>query len=76
MVAISAGRPKSIHSSRDALFSAGSAFSPAAAARRRAGPKLPLTKSQFEYRDLEMGCLDKIIEVGKGGTFLKVHAKS
>jgi hypothetical protein len=26
--------------------------------------------------DLEADCLDRLIEVGKGGTFLKVHAKS
>ena len=38
--------------------------------------KPPLTKSQFENRDLEADCRDRIIELGEGGTFLKVHAKS
>jgi hypothetical protein len=39
-------------------------------------PKPQVTKSQFVHRDLEEDCRDRIIEVGEGGTFLKVHAKS
>jgi hypothetical protein len=38
--------------------------------------KQPLTKTQFVDRDLEADCRDRIVEVGDGGTFLKVHAKS
>lgn len=36
----------------------------------------PVTKSQCVDRDLEADCRDRIIEVGEGGTLLKVHAKS
>ena len=39
-------------------------------------PKPQVTKTQFEDRDLEADCRDRIIELGDGGTFLKVHAKS
>jgi len=39
-------------------------------------PKPPLTKSHLADRDLEADCRDFLIEVGEGGTFLKVHAKS
>jgi len=39
-------------------------------------PRPQVTKTQFEDRDLEADCRDRIIELGDGGTFLKVHAKS
>jgi hypothetical protein len=39
-------------------------------------PEEPVTKPQFKDRDLEADCRDRIVEVGEGGSFLKVHAKS
>jgi hypothetical protein len=39
-------------------------------------PRPNATKSQLADRNLEADCRDLLVEVGDGGTFLKVHAKS
>jgi len=39
-------------------------------------PQPKVTKSQLADRNLEADCRDLLVEVGEGGTFLKVHAKS
>jgi len=39
-------------------------------------PQPTVTKSQSWDRDLEADCQELLVEVGDGGTFLKVHAKS
>ena len=39
-------------------------------------PQPKVTKSQLADRNLEADCRDLLVEVGDGGTFSKVHAKS
>jgi hypothetical protein len=39
-------------------------------------PKPPVTTHQFQDRDLEADCRDILVELGDGGTFLKIHAKA
>jgi hypothetical protein len=36
----------------------------------------PKLEQQHQFRDIEADMRDRVVEIGKGGTFLKVHAKS